>query len=86
MPLRAPRIDSEGLSGPYWMQPSHKLFRRLRWALFWTSLIGGLDVWRNTKHDGSTISELLRELPPEVFLAGLLVLSIHILKKPTAPR
>jgi hypothetical protein len=76
------------------MQPSHKSSRALRAKILWTALgtlIGGLDAWRDTKHDGTTISEILREwtdhpINRTIFLLVLAGFARHILHKPTAPR
>lgn len=67
----------------------------LRWAVFWAAAIGGLGVfdgWRATKHDGSTLSEITRELfqvnTPQgravftaLFWIGAETLAAHICKQ-----
>lgn len=69
--------------------------RTLRWAFFWGVVIGGLglfDWWRAGKHDGSTLSEVIRALfrtdTPQgrrAFLAlysqGTRTLASHIIKE-----
>lgn len=84
-------MPPEPVSAPWWLQPPHATPKRLRWALFWIGLIGGLDLWRAFKHDGSTISELLSSITNTptgrlAFLASLGVFAVHILYKPKAPR
>ena len=77
------------------LQPPHTTRKALRWPIFWIGTIGGLgvfDAWRASKHDGSTLSEVTRELfrtdqPPgrAAFAAALAVgagaLAIHILRE-----
>lgn len=56
-------MRSDGLPALRWVQPHHKPSAALRWALFWmgsVGVLGLLDGWRATRHDGSTISELTR--------------------------
>lgn len=67
----------------------------LRWAVFWVAVIGGLGVfdgWRATKRDGSTLSEVTREVfrvdTPHgravfaaLFWAGAETLAAHICKQ-----
>lgn len=68
---------------------------RLRWLFFWTAVwtaFGFFDYWRDTKHDGSTFSEVVRAVfhtersgGSLAFLAtlnlGSAVFAAHILKK-----
>lgn len=74
-----------------WTNPIPKALRwPIFWAAFWTGF-GLLDYWRNTKHDGTTVSELTRVLfktdtprGRSNFLAfltgGAVILARHILK------
>lgn len=67
----------------------------LRWALLWGAILGGLgvfDYWRAGKHDGSTLSEVTRDVfrvnTPHgrsvftaLFWAGARALATHICKQ-----
>lgn len=47
------------------MNPSSLTQKGLRWLFFWIgfgALFGALDGWRATKHDGTSVSELLRSI------------------------
>lgn len=40
-----------------------------RWLAIWTATalaIGSTDYWRDTKHNGTTISELVRRIPNRI--------------------
>lgn len=63
--------------------------KALRWKILWGGLfgcLGGLDVWRMTKGDDSTLSATIRTVfrtdTPEgkaLFCFALAVLAVHIL-------
>lgn len=58
-------MPPDGLVEPRWPCPPPDTPEALRWAFLWSGAVGGLgvlDAWRNTKHDGSTFSEVNRAL------------------------
>jgi hypothetical protein len=60
-----------------------------KWRLFWEGVfvcLGALDVWRMTRHDGSTLSTGIRYVfrtdtkkGKALFLLALATLAVHIL-------
>lgn len=45
------------------MRPLAVTQKALKWLFFWTgfgALFGVLDAWRTSKHDGTSVSEILR--------------------------
>lgn len=84
--LTPPDGRSESLSGLGWTQPSHTTSKAPEWRFFWIAsigLLGLVDLWRNGKVDGSTLSEHIRpwaERNPEVFTLGCVIFWRHILK------
>jgi hypothetical protein len=77
------------------LQLPHTTWQAVRWPIFWIGSIGALavfDAWRDSKHDGSTLSECTRQVfgtdqprGQEVFTAfleaGSAALLAHILRK-----
>lgn len=90
-PLRRPQRPADGLATLAWAttpQGGLNASKRRFWLRVWGTIfgcLGVLDIYRMTKHDGSTLSASIRYVfstdTPEgkvLFLGALAVLAYHI--------